>query len=909
MVFIGIFVIFACTIISHAQILTGNIKGTVTDEEGTTLPGVSVELSSEALIGGPQFRITSKKGGFNFLDLPPGSYTIVAKLNGFQKIIIEDIRVRVGVTVTQDIVMKPSPIQETIIVMGKTTMIDISSSGTDTHFDEDYLETIASGRYTFIDIVKQAPGIIHGESSWAQDLDFSSLGSNIESNAIRLDGLDIGDPVQGTAIVLPNQEIYKEVHVSAMGSSAEYGNFTGAVVNIVTKSGGNEFSGSIGYFGQFNSLTDDNNPDPEKYFSFNRNKYNDAVFTLGGPIIKDRLWFFTSVNIVRNDATSWQENPEYQAPINDDNYFLKLTSKLGKSHKLSGIFSFRNHHIEYPPTPYTKPESTYITDDFTPNWNLIYTWLISSNAYLELKISGYRNDLERVPPPEGSIHNPVHYDLLTGVTSNGAWWPRLEYKERFQGKVKLSYFAEEFLGGDHEFKVGAQYTRTEKGTACLYGGGYVMFTYGGEPYLRYQQHPFYYGSLVNHTGVFIDDSWTLWNDRLTLNLGLRYDNHTGAVPELPVMDVWNKTDKTNPPVKGLVEWNTISPRLGFVLQLTKDKQTVLKAHYGRYQYPMISGAFDFPGPNATPWIASYWTGTEWEVYNYVPAEKVRNDPQNLRPTVMDMYTIGLEREIIADFSIGLRAVYKKHYDHAAIKNVAGEYELVPMISPDNGETYMVYNQLNVGDNEYVITNQEDFDQTYKGIIFTLKKRYSNNWMMNASLTRSRSEGLICVSPRQTGQYSQQGIIAISSWTYGRDPNDWINADGLLQMDRKWVFKFQLGYNFPWGILASVNYNYLGGRPWTPRVRVYPDQGRRIIMAEPRSDKNRFDPINLLHLRLQKNFHLYNRLKFSLTADIFNVFNVNTTTEYQTHYMWSLAYLEPSAIPAPRRLQIGLKLEF
>jgi hypothetical protein len=229
-----------------------------------------------------------------------------------------------------------------------------------------------------------------------------------------------------------------------------------------------------------------------------------------------------------------------------------------------------------------------------------------------------------------------------------------------------------------------------------------------------------------------------------------------------------------------------------------------------------------------------------------------------------------------------------------------------LVSPDNDQTYQVYNQLNPGENKFELTNPEGFGQKYKGVTLQIDKRYSNNWLLSSSLTLSKSEGLTAVS-----RYNYNDQMTLTSWTYneGKDPNDWTNGQGLMPMDRKWVFKLQLAYNFPWDILASVNYLYMSGRPIGALVRVFPDQGQRTFLAEPRSNANRTDPYGLLDIRLSKTFNLHESFRFSVMVDVFNVFNNDTAIDFYTYDLWNSYYLEPWYLPAPVRAQIGLKLEF
>ena len=161
---------------------------------------------------------------------------------------------------------------------------------------------------------------------------------------------------------------------------------------------------------------------------------------------------------------------------------------------------------------------------------------------------------------------------------------------------------------------------------------------------------------------------------------------------------------------------------------------------------------------------------------------------------------------------------------------------------DNGITYPVWNQTSpLGSNDYRITNPPGYEQTYKAAILALNKKYSDNWLLSASLTWSRNTGL--------------NNIAYSAGNFGKDPNDLVNSTGLLQFDRLWMFKVQAGYNFPWDIMASLNYVYQTGTPLFTLVRIFglnqdpPDTGR-TIMAEPRSDDKRLKAWSMLGFRLE-----------------------------------------------------------
>jgi outer membrane receptor protein involved in Fe transport len=952
-IFLVIFALFTSNFL-QAQRLTGKIVGEVMDEDGAPLPGVSVEISSPVLLGGPNAQVTSEKGSYRFINLPPGAYKLVFKLEGFQTIIRENIRVSIDSTVTEDITMKQSAIEETVTVTAEAPVIDVKKTSVSTSFGKELLEQLPSGRFTFFDVIKQAPGIMQS----GQDSDRTvAFGSNYESNAYQLDGVDFSNPDVGSAWHWVNPEVFAEVQTLGVGAPAEYGNFTGAVINVVTKSGGNKFEGNLSYYGQFQGLTSDNNPKDktfdyapyqdktfkevlglpdEEIYPYNRDVFFDFAFNLGGPIIKDRLWFFTSYEKIKDSATWWLSNPQDIWPYKGDKVFFKLSSQISNKHRLVGSFYYEYFDIPDPVTPLYEKEATAAEIGHSPTWNIVYTYLISNDAYFELKYGGFWSDDDYLPVYT-DVNTPGWYDGDTGVSSKGVWWPWKYLVSRHQAHANLTYFADDFLGGDHEFKVGVQYNRGKAESYGGYSGGraYYTYTYTYEYYgyeykyhyiYKYEQDVFVYGGITNNIGAFVDDSWKI-GDRLTVNLGVRFDHSRASMPSFPVFDGWTEMSGRTQELKDLIKWTTVSPRIGVAFQPTPDQKTLLKASYGRYYDALHMANWNWPGPNVTDWTASYKLEgeEEWTIYDFIPGGMAYTLDPDLKNPYSDQFSIGLDRELYPNLSVGALFIYKTEKNLIGWEDRGGTYEKVNMVSPDNGQSYSVWNLTSDPETrDFWITQPsrfgEEFDQTYKAFIFSINKRYSDNWQLQASLTWSRSEGL----NNTAHVMSQQAMLWYTGY-YGRDPNDLINARGLRNQDRTWVFKLSASYSFPWGILASVNYVYQTGMPIPTFVRVYPDQGEREILAVPRGEdlpsgmegKKRFDPWQMLDFRLQKTFDVYEFLKLHIMFDVFNVLNQNTITSYPYNFWyshsgfdyWSSNYLVPDFIFYPRRIQLGLRLSY
>jgi len=887
---------------SFGQIITGKITGVVTDEQGAPLPGVTVEATSPSSMG-KQIAITSEKGSYRFASLPPGIYKLVFTLDGFQTVERGNIAVNINTTVTLNVTMRPSAIEETVEVTAEAPAIDVKKSGLSSTFTTTELENIPAGRQSFADVVKQAPGMLTRGESGA--LRWSFAGSGTQGNAFYVDGVDQSSPELGMPWTNPSQDIFEEVEVSGIGIAAEYGQITGAVINIVTKSGGNEFSGALSHYGQYDFLTSDNNPYPDKYESFKRFYRYDISLSLGGPIIKDKLWFFGNTNTRRNKESPWQIESEY-APINiQDEAFFKLTSNISNRHKLMSSFAYENEDFGEVPDPWTLPETLIKEVCRTYIWNARYTWMISNNSYFDLKYAGWWCDDDwGIPVYDADINKRGHYDDFTGVASVAPAFATFWNIYTHQVNAGLSYFTEDFLGADHDFKFGVQYNKGGMNAKTGYCGGGYYIDYNGEPYLLYEQQQWMYGGLVNKIGIFADDTVTI-GERLTLNLGIRFDHQNADYPPFNRLDGWNETNEKAPGIDNLITWNVFSPRIGIAYQLTPDGKTLFKAHFGRYYDALHIGNFSVPGPGVTDWYAYEWTGTEWELFDYVPGEIGYIMDPNLKNPYATQAFVGLEREIITDFTLGVMYLYKKEGNSIGFEGRNAIYEQVQRISPDNGQTYTVYNRTSPpGVEETWQTNPEGYGQKYNGLILSLDKKYSHNWMMSTSLTWSHSKGLT-----MDAHSTWQDQIAEYTAGFGVDPNELINAEGDLQHDKRWVFKLTGGYKLPGDIFLSAYFTYQTGRPRPTFVRIFGlNQGRTIILAEPRGEV-RYPSFYTLSLRAQKTFKLYKSWKLKVMLDLFNATNDDKPRTWRSNSRWLESFYVPWNLPNPRSLQLGFKLEF
>jgi hypothetical protein len=238
-----------------AQGLTGTLVGTVKDQQGGVLGGALVEISSPALIGGPGTTTTNSKGQLRFTNLPPGTYGLIVAVQGFTTFRAQDVLIGVSMTTDVAVVLQVAGISQSVEVESASSRMGGRTPGVGTRFGPEDLAAIPTRRSGVFDLVRTAPGISPTSPSSGTINTISAFGSSTNENTFLIDGTDFTSPSNGAARTDPGVDLVQEVHVQSVGASVEYGNVQGAVVNVITRQGGNRFTYDASYYGQTASLT------------------------------------------------------------------------------------------------------------------------------------------------------------------------------------------------------------------------------------------------------------------------------------------------------------------------------------------------------------------------------------------------------------------------------------------------------------------------------------------------------------------------------------------------------------------------------------------------------------------------------------------------------------------------------
>jgi hypothetical protein len=889
---------------------TGAIQGTVHTLEGEPLPGVEVTISSPGLIGGAKSAVTNAEGRYRFPALPVGKYEAEAKLQGFNPEKKVDIRLSVQMTLTVDFVLSVGTLQESAEVIAAAPIIDVKDSQlSTTTMEKEFLTQLPSSR-TIRDQITYAPSSV-GERGATPYGASESL-----SNSFLIDGVKTNSPEAGEPEVALDYDSVEEMKTMGQGTNAEYDGFSGIVVSTIMKSGGNALQALGSFWFQlpgFHSANWGAYVDTEgNPYLYNRSwdANYDYHVNVGGPFIKDKLWWYASAKYNRNHQNI--EDYQYPTEINNRTRALgKLTWQIGPSDRIFGTFDYlwrSDKNIEA--GPLVAPEAVGKEKGWQSYFNSNYLHIFSPTTFLEAKIGGYRQ----------SFKNDIPYDIPAHVdaATEERWGNFIEIWEGTRKRTELvatvSNHAERFLG-THDFKFGVEFENSYMRNYRGYPGGKMYIDYNHEPYLMYTYSPYEIQPTTKRYSGFVQDQWAV-SDRITVNWGIRWNRWRGSTPAggtiFKPKDGW-------------------APRVGITFDLLGDHTTALKLHYGKY-YHGVMGMWYGHWSEKGAFTAYQWNGQDYEMlFEDTWDIAYRIDP-NLKFPYVNNFVVGLERELGKEIVVGVSGIYRTHKNLMDAVNLTGEWVPVPYTDPYGLGTHTIYERLNPGDNDKYITNPykgqgSDIgaafpdivpftpSRKYAGIEFSIRKRFSNKWQFYAAYTYSRAWGS---DDNSWGEYQENRTSSLGSSVLFLNPNWSINAEGTLTRDHPHILKLMGSYVLPLQITLGFYYSFTSSPTYNHNIlvpeEIDPDSvglysGRLHFYGEKKGSF-RYPAQHRLDIRLEKSFTFANSMKFGLLMDMFNVLNASTVTEYETA-------LEPSAYPfryvwgivAPRTFRFGVNFEF
>jgi hypothetical protein len=941
---------------AQAQDFRGRIAGIVKDTSDAALPGVSVVATSPALIQ-PQSTTTAEDGTYRLIALPPGVYEITFELSGFRKLKRADVRVVINTTLTLNVGLEVATLEETVTVSGASPIVDTTSTTVGTNFTKELLTEIPNARDVWA-AMAQAPGFQMtgfdvGGSHTGTQTGYGSFGV-MQQHTTKVEGINSTEGTEANGGYFDFGS-FEEFQLGGSGNGAEQ-DAPGASLNVSVKSGGDRFSGTWYSDWEGKSTISDNVPDA---FKTNGGRDENGFFVrtaltrgnpidrqydinpdIGGPILRQKAWFYYSYRL--NDQYKYVLNFDELARSKLSNkYTVKGTYQLSRNNQLIGYSNMREKLQALRDLGSTVPLSAAY---FQASQQFIHkgewTSVLSNSLFLDVIVGTWINKFPLRPTTESGSFSGDYVPARMQISNSEllAGGPNIAYQDQRRNKpqfnVSLSYFKEGWLGG-HNFKFGSESRWEER--AFFADQPFNLVYYDTVLNQTPSEVEFYNtpNDGINNTNAFsiyASDTWRL-NDKITLNLGLRFDRYKdfwpnqtvdpGGVPELAgttdarLLALFSPMNVAGQTVS---ESSTLGPRVGLAYDLRGDGRSVIKAYFGRFYF---NSAPDTIAASANPVgrtrLRYRWTDLNGNLKIDGPNEVgaflrtaagpsgVTIDP-NLERPFGDEYSVHYEQELLPGLS------GRASYVHKALRNEWSTVDLArvdsyvtPITAVDRGEdnivgtaddgTLQLLDRVAAPENR-VFTDVDEYDSDYDTIEFALNRRMKDKWLLMTSVGYSWIKQF----------YGQTSSTSALSSGGNEKAYDW--RPNFTRFGREqatsWNYKIIGRYELPYGIASSASYKLQSGRQWGRSISVtLPVAGAETIRTEPIT-ANRAPNVGIFDLRFDKSFR-FGRTKLTGMVDIFNVANAGTVTGWTS--ATGATFKEAVVLLDPRIVRFGVRLGF
>ena len=744
----------------------GTLTGGVKSADGAALPGVTVTLKSPALQG-TRTSVTDNTGGYIFRGLPPGTYTVTFNLTGFGTV-ERKLDIALGTSAESSPTMAVATVQESVEVVGSSASI-LTETQVSTNFKyEEVVDKLALNR-NLAAIAALAPGLTTNTPNAGQ---VAIAGSFAYDNVFLLNGVDINDNLFGSANPLIIEDALEQVSILTSGISAEYGRFSGGVINAITKSGGNSFQGS--YRTDINNADwiDESRTEKDAIAAGRGSKHVDKTnfihtATLGGPVVKDRLWFFGAYR--RETSTEARAlslfNTGYDFGTANRRYEGKLTGSITRNHKLTADYikqTNENSNLATINQSLSIDAATLVTRQ-TPADLFVarYDGILSSNFYVEAQYSrktfGFRNT--------GGTETPITTSPFRALGRSGIpvdshfhapYFSSLDPEDRNNRQYAgaLSYFLTSSSTGRHDLKFGSEYyTSSRTGGNSQSSTGFVFFA---DPVMagtlpakdsagniipnfqtnvsRITNFRSVQGAQINLNtfGLYLNDRWQ-FNNRWTFNLGVRFERHS--------------TEATQAGISSITS-SAFVPRLGATFDVKGDGKWILQGTYAHYAGKASETQFADNTNVGTPSQVTYtYRGPAGSGVDFAPGFNLANYEITAGsfPVANIFIDPGLNTPLTKEWTLqagtrlGRKGEIKAVYTHRRTTSILEDY-----ITIDLGKTTVTDGGVNFGvfDNN-VIRNADSDDnfRKYQGLQLMANYRVTDRWYAGAHWTvQLKNEG-------------------------------------------------------------------------------------------------------------------------------------------------------------------------
>ena len=918
-----------------AQDQRGSIEGVVKDASGAVLPGATVEADANGRVTSTT---TDSVGLFRFPSLAPGNYRVSANLQGFVAKEVFEVRVGLGQTKKVDFALPLAGVAETVTVTAETPLVDVRSTARQSNIRAEQVELLPKGR-DFTSLVTQAAGANQENKLGGISIDGASAGEN----RFIIDGIETTNLRNGTSGARLIADFVEEVQVKSSGYTAEFGGATGGVINAVTKSGTNDWRGSAVMNFQGSALAGARKPtlrqnltnsDVAEYITYPKDEEQriEPGFSLGGPIMKNRAWFFGAYlpvleKTTRNVSPASAGNPaassasvEQKTPA--QNITANVTSQLGNNvrTRISYNNSWRETQGLLPLLTGTDPTGTNFTKTSTfPTYSVSgnLDWVASSKLFFGLRGGSFMSDQHDSNVTEiprvlfatgnniGLLDTPVSLQRATGfqnIPSNTKVTRDQQTRLYFQADGTVYANA----GGMHQVKVGVQADRVGNDVLSGESANLVRIrwntTLGGQrgPYGYYQvrsngvnpKQGFITEGDIHTTniGLFVQDAWTI-NNRMTINAGVRTERE-----RVPVY-----TSGADIPEYG-VEFkfaDKLAPRVGFAYDVKGDGRWKAYGSWGVF-YDIFKLELPRGSFGGDKWLEYYYTLDTPDWTNLTAGANcppvcsgtlIRGpidfrhpsfgsdaiDP-DLKPMKLQEASAGLEHQLNDVMAVSLRYVHKqidRAIEDTGALDAAGN-EIYIIANPGFNLASLAFTNPKVANPKAV--------RDYDSVEFAFDKKFAKSWYLRSSYMWSRLYGNYS-GLSQSDENGRTSPNVGRAWDYPLMMfQDGGKATlGALATDRPHQFKTQFIYLFGFGTSVGVNQYVASGLPVTREIGIYAPNNLPVQYLGRGSD-GRTPMFSQSDLLVQHSFKMAGSRQVQVALNVLNLFNQGTAVaKFSTYH--------------------------
>ncbi len=941
-------VMLAASGTARAQEQTGVLQGRAVDGSGAALPGVTVTVSGPTILGGSRSTATSGTGTYRVPTIPIGVYQVTFELIGFQTKVYEDIRVQAGVTFTIDAQLGVAAVQETVTVSGASPVIDSAATTVSFTYTKELMDTIPNARDPWA-MVAQAPGMTTavlnvGGTNTGNQTQFRAHGSDPRQNAFILAGANVTDNAGGGGSQFYyDVDSFDEMQIEMNSHSAEV-QTPGVILNMVPRAGTNQLraSGSV-FFGN-DSIQSDNVDDTLRGRGVDRAsnlaEYFDGGVDVGGPILKDRLWFWGAYRYQEIERfVTGTRNADGSFPI--DRTFLwyptgKINWQATSSHNASLFFNMQQKKRFNAGLSALRPRETTANqqnDPISRVYSLRDDWVASSKLLVTFK-GYYLKGAFRTTRVDGvDAETPPSLETSTNAFSGAP--PNLLQSLR-EGKaagITANYTADGF-GGRHDVRAGFELSRFQAPVELTYPADHQLNFSRGTPLEVILYSPGRQNSEARQFSAFVQDGWV--RNRFTFNVGVRLDRQSSFLPEETAPASRFFTDRIKQAkTDDLISWSNLAPRVGIIYDLTGSTKTLLKANYSRYYWQIFTTKAAQASLAGTRTFRYTWNDANNDrrfTQNEAGALLSLDDPAtrpisidpDLKPIHTDEFTASIVHELMPNVSVSGMFIGRndKNFDWRINRDVtAADYTAVTGIDPGPDGTRgtgddagpIVFYELAAAKRAFspnFITTRPGFTQEYRGVEFAVNRRFSGRWQAVGAVTfgvqRERFGG------------AREGLLAVNVITPPAlpaglpTPQDIDKVDGTrLDTSIPIIGKLMGSYRFPFRVSVSGFYQFLAGAPFTRTVNAVSALGRNlnqgnVIIHAGERNADSYDNLHIMDLRVNYDLPI-SRLNASLSLDVFNATNANTVNSVNP--LSGANFNRVIGFVPPRVVRFGVKVRF